>query len=223
MWGEVALRISSWYILVLKILTYTFVFTIRLLACNFANSIWEISGNAIFQCCVLVPALSKWVLILFRNDLIYWSDNYVFSHVWVTIDWVCIRFFDSFQFVTIINSGAINIVHTLQFTTTCTWYSQSAVSSPVIWWRLPTADVSLPLGSWTVPMPQQQRFSANSSTATAFSRRLTVHWIPVCHSRRLSLHNSNCPKVKVKVTLRPTYESASPSWRQAPIWDPRPN
>jgi hypothetical protein len=29
-------------------------------------------------------------------------------------------------------------------------------------------------------------------------------------------------KVKVKVTLRPTYESASPSWRQAPIWDPRP-
>jgi hypothetical protein len=28
---------------------------------------------------------------------------------------------------------------------------------------------------------------------------------------------------KVKVTLRPTYESASPSWRQAPIWDPRPN
>jgi hypothetical protein len=30
-------------------------------------------------------------------------------------------------------------------------------------------------------------------------------------------------KVKVKVTLRQTYESASPSWRQAPIWDPRPN
>jgi hypothetical protein len=30
-------------------------------------------------------------------------------------------------------------------------------------------------------------------------------------------------RVKVKVTLRPTYESASPSWRQAPIWNPRPN
>jgi hypothetical protein len=32
----------------------------------------------------------------------------------------------------------------------------------------------------------------------------------------------NIIPVKVKVTLRLTYESASPSWRQAPIWDPRP-
>jgi hypothetical protein len=40
---------------------------------------------------------------------------------------------------------------------------------------------------------------------------------------RLRWRYSNALIIKVKVTLRPTYESASPSWRQAPIWDPRPN
>jgi hypothetical protein len=45
-----------------------------------------------------------------------------------------------------------------------------------------------------------------------------------CVMRRKIIHNyHNSGQVKVRVTLRPTYESASPSWRQAPIWDPRPN
>jgi hypothetical protein len=47
----------------------------------------------------------------------------------------------------------------------------------------------------------------------------------ICVFRMVLTINSDCfhKQVKVKVTLRPTYESASPSWRQAPIWNPRPN
>jgi hypothetical protein len=37
------------------------------------------------------------------------------------------------------------------------------------------------------------------------------------------MYDCDCRRVKVKVMLRPTVSSASPSWRKAPIWDLRPD
>jgi hypothetical protein len=38
------------------------------------------------------------------------------------------------------------------------------------------------------------------------------------HTRWLTLYNWTVVKVKVKVMLRPTAQSASPSWNKAPVW-----
>jgi hypothetical protein len=52
-----------------------------------------------------------------------------------------------------------------QVHTHCKSY-RSAVSLPVLWKRLPTADTSLPLGSWTVPVPQPLQLSTHSELSS---------------------------------------------------------
>jgi hypothetical protein len=42
----------------------------------------------------------------------------------------------------------------------------------------------------------------------------------LCFARLFTITEVTEVLFQVKVTLRLTYESASPSWRQAPIWDP---
>jgi hypothetical protein len=55
-------------------------------------------------------------------------------------------------------------------------------------------DVLLYLGTRTIPMPRPQQILGNSLTTTTSSRRLTLDWISLRHSRRLSLHKLNsCP------------------------------
>jgi hypothetical protein len=67
-------------------------------------------------------------------------------------------FIDLLQLVSTINSNAIAIYHNLQFIMASTCYFRSTVSSPVLWYRLPTVDVPLPLGSRTVPLPHNYYF-----------------------------------------------------------------
>jgi hypothetical protein len=52
-----------------------------------------------------------------------------------------------------------------------------------------------------------------------FWNRIILLYMPFTNKTITILDIIHQVKVKVKVTLRPTYES----WRQAPIWDPRPN
>jgi hypothetical protein len=74
--------------------------------------------------------------------------------------------------------------HTLQFTTPhhTLKSSQPAVSSPVLSWRFPTADISLPLGSRTVPLPQVPASNSNSSQGlnrcSPLTNLLTNHFTP---------------------------------------------
>lgn len=63
----------------------------------------------------------------------------------------------------------------LQFIMADTKSSQSAMSSSVLSYRLPTANVSLLLDSGTVAAPQPHRLSANCHTTTTFSRTLILH------------------------------------------------
>jgi hypothetical protein len=91
------------------------------------------------------------------------------------------------------------LLHGLQFTRTCHNYFHSVVSSPVLWYRLLAADVSLLLVSRTVLVPQSQQFLANSHSTNIFWRRLTVDWISLHLSRTLSLYNSLLFKSKSKL------------------------
>jgi hypothetical protein len=75
-----------------------------------------------------------------------------------------IEFTDHLQIVTTSNYSAIANSHTLQFTTASTKPSQSAAFLPVIAWsQLSMVDVSLTLGSPTVPMPQLPASKSDSS------------------------------------------------------------
>jgi hypothetical protein len=58
-----------------------------------------------------------------------------------------IGFTEHLQIVPTSNYSATANSHTLQLTTAHSKSSQLAVSSPVFWQQLPTADVPLPLGS----------------------------------------------------------------------------
>jgi hypothetical protein len=77
-----------------------------------------------------------------------------------------------------------------------TEFSQSILSSSVLWWRFQTAEVPYPLGSRTVSMPWVQQFSANSSVATILWGRLAQGWISPRHSWIRSLHKLNCGERK---------------------------
>jgi hypothetical protein len=83
---------------------------------------------------------------------------------------LAIGFIEQLQVITIANS------HTLQFTRACTKCSQSAMSSQVVvWYRLPTMDVPLPLFSRTIPVPQLPASHSNSSHGLNCSSSLTAH------------------------------------------------
>jgi hypothetical protein len=56
-----------------------------------------------------------------------------------------------------VHCGAVANPHTLQFATARNESSLSAVSSPLLWYRLPTTDVPLRLDSRTVHLSQPQQ------------------------------------------------------------------
>jgi hypothetical protein len=62
----------------------------------------------------------------------------------------------------VIYCGAMANSHIVQFTAARTESSRFAMSSPVLWYWLPTADVSLPLGSPTVLLPKPQQLLTHS-------------------------------------------------------------
>jgi hypothetical protein len=68
-------------------------------------------------------------------------------------------------------------------------------------------------------IPPGTEFPSVASYDSQFDRRGILSRL---HTGNPNLVGSSCGqvKVKVKVTLRSTYESTSPSWRQAPIWRP---
>jgi hypothetical protein len=80
----------------------------------------------------------------------------------------------------VINIYSNSTSHTLQFTTARTESSQSAVSSSVLWYRLPTAGVPLPFGSRTVTVLQPQQLFTHSklnwkSTSIVIYNNLNSH------------------------------------------------
>jgi hypothetical protein len=62
-------------------------------------------------------------------------DAIILSRYWVSIDGfvLVMGFIGLLQTVNAINYSAIANTHTLQFTTACTKYSHSALSSPLAW------------------------------------------------------------------------------------------
>jgi hypothetical protein len=110
-----------------------------------------------------------------------------------------VGFIQHFGIVTASNSSAIANSHTQEFTTARTKSSQSAMSSPVSWQQLKTANVPLPLGSRNVPVPELPASHRNSSkrpNCNSPLTRFTPLYLTALHS---------LPKLsKVKVTLRLT-------------------
>jgi hypothetical protein len=81
----------------------------------------------------LVTCVS-WALFTFQQFMLLFYTYYrVIEWVWTGFGLV-IGFIDHLQIVTTCNYSAIASTHTLQFITTRTKSSQSAVSSPVVAW-----------------------------------------------------------------------------------------
>jgi hypothetical protein len=90
-------------------------------------------------------------------------------------------FINLLQLVNTINSSVITPSHSAIHCSTRLIFSvYSTVSSPVLWSRLQTADVTLPLGSWTVLVSQPKQLLANSHTTTTYSKRLFLHKLNSC-------------------------------------------
>jgi hypothetical protein len=108
------------------------------------------------------------------------------SRIWVTIDggWIGNWIYWTLTDRNYSNYSAIANSYTLQITTAGIKSSQPAQSSPVVaWWRLPTADVPLTLGSRTIPMPELPASHSHSSQRLNRSSPLTdcspVHFTPL--------------------------------------------
>jgi hypothetical protein len=110
------------------------------------------------------------------------------------------------QIVTTSNFSAIANSHALQFTTARTKSPQTAVSSPVVaWWRLSTADIPLPLGSQTVPVPQLSASHSHSSQRLNCSKQLTsFHCTPLHSLTQLGWSNDIALERICKKTQLPT-------------------
>jgi hypothetical protein len=80
------------------------------------------------------------------------------------------EFIGLLQFLITIQSGTIANSHSLKFTIAHIESSWSAVSSPVIWYYLPTVVVPLPLGSRIILVPEQllthSKLVSNSNNGT---------------------------------------------------------
>jgi hypothetical protein len=68
--------------------------------------------------------------------------------------WISASIYWKLSVLITIDPTAQSPIHSLQFTIARTKSSWSAVPSPTLWYRLPTADIPFPLGSRTVPVPQ---------------------------------------------------------------------
>jgi hypothetical protein len=73
-------------------------------------------------------------------------------------------FITHLQLIIIIRCGAIASLHIQQFTAVSNESPRSTVSSLVLCYRIPTADVLLPLSSENVPVPQPQQLLTQSES-----------------------------------------------------------
>jgi hypothetical protein len=64
----------------------------------------------------------------------------------------------------------VNNLNSLQFTTARTESSLSAISSTVLWYRLPMAGVPLPLGGEVISLTRRLRFTPRNISGIPFPR-----------------------------------------------------
>jgi hypothetical protein len=109
------------------------------------------------------------------------THTHIYSHmIEVTIDgvWICNRLY----WPLLTHNSWVHFTNHCQTQTSVLSLLQSPLA--VAWYRLPTADVTLTLGSRTVPMPQLPASQSNSSKRLNCSSVLT-------HSLTHSLRNSS--------------------------------